>query len=508
MTASDDLARRLDFMELGADAQQRIRDVEKTIVEALPGALDAFYAQVKAYPETRAFFGSQSQIDGAKSRQISHWDRIAKGEFDQDYVAAVTRVGQVHARIGLEPRWYIGGYALLLSQVIAKVLEARWPKGTFGSKLPGAAERSAEIGAIVKAALLDMDYAISVYLEASESARLKVEAEARAVEQAKAVEREKAVALVSEGMAALANGDLTFRIAQDIPSEYVQIRDHFNDAMERLGNMVATIKATSTTIASSSQEINDGAANLSARTEEQASALEETAATTEELAASVKTSAQSSRESSALADEATAVARTGGDIVRDAIEAMARIEGASEKISEITSVIDGIAFQTNLLALNAAVEAARAGDAGRGFAVVAAEVRALAQRSAAAAKDITGLIGSSDAEVTEGVRLVRLAGETLEKIVDASLRVSGTVNEIAAAASEQANGIDEMSQTVSHMDEITQRNAALAEQSAVSARSLLTQIERLSHLVSAFRTQDGNRMPASASIPPQRSRAA
>ncbi|QEL21167.1 globin-coupled sensor protein [Bosea sp. F3-2] len=499
MIGSDELTRRLDFMELGADAQQRLRDVEKTIVGALPNALDAFYAQIKAYPETKRFFSSQDQVDSAKNRQISHWDRIAKGQFDQDYVAAVTRVGEVHARIGLEPRWYIGGYALLLSQIIGKVLEARWPKGRFGSKRPGADERAAEIGAIVKAALLDMDYSISVYLEASEAARLKVEAEARAVEHAKAAEREKAVALVSEGMAALADGDLSFRIAQDIPAEYAQIRDHFNDAMNRLGEMVATIKASSTAIAGSSQEINDGATNLSARTEEQASALEETAATTEQLAASVKTSAQSSRESAALADQATSIARTGGNIVQDAVEAMARIEEASKKISEITGVIDGIAFQTNLLALNAAVEAARAGDAGRGFAVVAAEVRALAQRSAAAAKDITGLIGSSDAEVTEGVRLVKLAGETLEKIVDASARVSGTVKEIAAATGEQANGIEEMSQTVSHMDEITQRNAALAEQSATSARTLLAQIERLSQLVAAFRTQDDQR-PATPAI--------
>ncbi|PZN96643.1 MAG: hypothetical protein DCF30_17270 [Hyphomicrobiales bacterium] len=204
----------------------------------------------------------------------------------------------------------------------------------------------------------------------------------------------------------------------------------------------------------------------------------------------MKTSAQASRRSVALADDATKIARTGGDIVKNATDAMARIEEASKKISEITGVIDGIAFQTNLLALNAAVEAARAGDAGRGFAVVAAEVRALAQRSSDAAKDITGLIASSDAEVTEGVKLVRLTGETLEQIVNASAAVSTTVQEIASASGEQANGIDEMSQTVSHMDEITQQNAALAEQSAASARTLLDQIAQLNRLISTFRTQD------------------
>jgi methyl-accepting chemotaxis protein len=506
MSASDDLARRLEFLQLDGPARQRIRDLESTITAALPGALDAFYAQIKAFPETMALFRNQEQLGGAKTRQASHWAAITKGQFDETYVAAVTRVGQVHARIGLEPRWYIGGYGLLLSQLIGKVLEARWPKSRFGAKLPGADERTAEIGAIVKACLLDMDYAISVYLEASEAARLKAEAGARASEQAKAAERDKAIGLMSEGMAALAKGDLTVRIAEDMPAEYAEIGTHFDDAMARLGEMITTIKTSSTAIAASSQEISDGAADLAERTEEQASALEQTAATTEELAASVKSSAQASRASTALADEATAVARNGGGIIREAIAAMARIEDASKKISEITGVIDGIAFQTNLLALNAAVEAARAGDAGRGFAVVAAEVRALAQRSAEAAKDITGLIGTSGTEVTEGVRLVGLAGDTLEQIVGASGRVSATVGEIATAAGEQASGIEEMSQAVSHMDEITQRNSVLAEQSSTSARMLLTQIERLNQLVATFRTQGDHR--PSAMAPAQRSRAA
>lgn len=497
MSQAHALDQRLAFVKLDAAARKRIKSVEPQIREVLPDALRAFYGQLKATPETARFFSSQSHIDGAAARQTSHWDRIAKGEFDENFVSAVTKVGEVHARIGLEPRWYIGGYALILEKVLSHVLKANWPKNMLGGAMPGADDRSAEISAIVKAALVDMDYAISVYLEASEAARLKLEAEAKRVEQLKTDEREKAVAHVTIAMSALANGDLTHRMPSDIPMEYAAIAEQFNNAMGRLESMIGTIKTTSAQIAASSKEINDGAEDLSHRTEQQASALEETAATTEQLAASVKAASQSSSQSVTLADEASRVAQSGGMIVQEAIAAMERIETASKKISEITTVIDGIAFQTNLLALNAAVEAARAGDAGRGFAVVAAEVRTLAQRSADAAKDITGLIASSDQQVSSGVKLVRDAGATLREIVEASNRVSLTVKEISAASGEQANGIEEMAQTVSHMDGITQQNAALAEQSAASAMTLDVQIKRLDELMGQFRTtgEQGVKMP-------------
>jgi methyl-accepting chemotaxis protein len=187
------------------------------------------------------------------------------------------------------------------------------------------------------------------------------------------------------------------------------------------------------------------------------------------------------------------MARSGGAIASDAVRAMTRIEEASRKIGDITSVIDEIAFQTNLLALNAAVEAARAGEAGKGFAVVAAEVRTLAQRSSAAAKDISELISASGREVEQGVGLVRSAGESLASIVVASEKVAGTINEVSAAAKEQANGIDEMSQAVAHMDEMTQQNAALAEESAAAAGALDGQVARLNDLIATFRTRDAQR---------------
>ncbi len=239
---------------------------------------------------------------------------------------------------------------------------------------------------------------------------------------------------------AIAGGDLTSRVETAYRGRFADLKAAINETVDRLSETVATIQVTAADVGLAAREINMGADDLSKRTEEQASSLEETAATTEELAASVKASAQGSKDAARIADEAMRAAETGGAIAGQAVEAMARIESASQKISDIIRVIDDIAFQTNLLALNAAVEAARAGDAGKGFAVVASEVRTLAQRSSDAAKDISALISSSNGEVEEGVKLVRQAGEQLSQILEASQKVASTIAEISAASGEQANG--------------------------------------------------------------------
>jgi methyl-accepting chemotaxis protein len=321
---------------------------------------------------------------------------------------------------------------------------------------------------------------------------------------------EDSTADFARAMQALAAADLTCRVTGEYQGVFQTLKAAINETVERLSTTVKTIQVTSADVGLAAREINMGADDLSKRTEEQASSLEETAATTEELAASVKAAAGASRQAVTLAEEAMAVAGKGGAIVSDAVDAMTRIETASQKISDITTVIDGIAFQTNLLALNAAVEAARAGDAGKGFAVVASEVRTLAQRASDAAKDITTLIAESGSEIQQGVGLVRSAGTVLEQIVQASRKVASTVSEISAATAEQASGIDEMSQAVAHLDEMTQQNAALAEQSAASAGSLSNRIGQLNDLVAAFRTgPDGTsagQTATPASIEPARLR--
>jgi methyl-accepting chemotaxis protein len=289
-------------------------------------------------------------------------------------------------------------------------------------------------------------------------------------------------------LAAIAKGDLTQTVTTSYRGRFAELKSSINSTVGTLSGTVHSIQAMSGEVSLAAREINSGASDLSKRTEEQASSLEQTAATTEELAASVKASAQAARQAIEIAEEAMSAAQSGGKIAGQAVAAMARIEEASQKISDIIRVIDDIAFQTNLLALNAAVEAARAGDAGKGFAVVASEVRTLAQRSGEAAKDISGLISSSNIEVTEGVKLVREAGESLTHILEASQKVSATISDISAASNEQANGIDEMSQAVAHLDEMTQQNASLAEESAASASTLASRIAELQGLAATFRT--------------------
>jgi methyl-accepting chemotaxis protein len=290
-----------------------------------------------------------------------------------------------------------------------------------------------------------------------------------------------------EALSRLAAGDLTRGVTSNHAGRFGEMKRALDEALSRLSASLSAVRVACEQSVSAAREIAEGADDLSGRTESQAASLEETTATTEELAASVKASAQSAGTARQLAEEAVRVAMEGGATVGSVIEAIDRIEVASRRIAEITAVIDDIAFQTNLLALNAAVEAARAGDAGAGFAVVAAEVRTLAQRSAEAARDISGLIARSKDEVAGGVRLARTAGEALDRIVEASRSVGQRVADISAVTTEQAHGIDQMSEAVAGLDGMTQQNAALAEQSAATASALRQQMTALQASIDAFR---------------------
>jgi methyl-accepting chemotaxis protein len=304
---------------------------------------------------------------------------------------------------------------------------------------------------------------------------------------------EAAVKETGRVIAATQAKDLTHRIPID--GKAGQIRElctGINALLDAFTGVIQAVSQISTQITTGSRRIGADSKDLAARTEEQAASLEETAATTEELAASVKQSFERATEAAKLGETANNVANRGGTIVTDAVVAMERIEKASGDISDIIRVIDDIAFQTNLLALNAAVEAARAGDAGKGFAVVASEVRTLAQRSGEAAKDISALILNSTAQVASGVKLVKEAGSALSEIVTSSTSVASSLDEIKSASQEQANGIEEVAKVVAHMDEMTQRNSSMADQSAGVAAELQKATESLQALVEEFKILGGH----------------
>jgi len=288
-------------------------------------------------------------------------------------------------------------------------------------------------------------------------------------------------------LGALARGDLTEKITNEYKGTFKRLKDDSNTTVDKLTEIVTQIKESTESINVASKEIASGNTDLSSRTEEQASSLEETASSMEELTSTVKQNAENAKQANQLAAGASEVAVKGGDVVGQVVTTMSSINESSKKIVDIISVIDGIAFQTNILALNAAVEAARAGEQGRGFAVVATEVRTLAQRSAAAAKEIKELIGDSVEKVGAGTKLVDEAGKTMEEIVSSVKRVTDIMAEITAASQEQSAGIEQVNTAITQMDEVTQQNAALVEQAAAAAESMEEQASNLASAVAIFK---------------------
>jgi methyl-accepting chemotaxis protein len=380
--------------------------------------------------------------------------------------------------------------------------------GDFGIVIPGL-ERNDEIGAMANAverfkiladekARHEADEATRRQQDEAAILAKAAEAQARSAE-----EQAQAFRALGAGLDQLATGDLTFRLSDGFSEDYRQIRDDFNNTLARLQETIGAIALSTREVASTATEISSSTTDLSQRTEEQAASLEETSAAMEQISTTVKKNAENAHQANHVTNGTREVADRGGEVVAQAVSAMARIEESSRKISDIISVIDEIARQTNLLALNAAVEAARAGEAGRGFAVVASEVRSLAQRSSQAAKDIKDLITNSSNQVKDGVELVNRAGSSLTEIVASIKKVAEIVSEIASASGEQSTGCDQVNAALNQMDQVTQQNSALVEQNAAAAKSLEQQSHAMDERVSFFSLGD-DAMPRPAVAAPKR----
>lgn len=420
-------------------------------------------------------------------------------------VEAQNRERRQHAYASAYTAFGVGGLlafmvalasAIWLTHALSKPVVAmtrvmtRLAKGETDVSIP-AVGRGDEIGAMAGAVLTFRDQAIEnsrLEMEAEQARKLAEQERLKHEAQAAEIARldEIAMTAVGEGLSAMAAGDLSHRVTIDVHPKAQALKDDFNTAAQRLEAVVAVIIERASAIGAAARQVSDAADELSRRTEQQAASLEETAAAVEQISITVASSAEAAQESGAVVREAHVMARDGQDVVGRAVNAMGQIEQSSHQIGAIIGVIDEIAFQTNLLALNAGVEAARAGDAGRGFAVVASEVRALAQRSAEAAREIKGLIQTSGQHVEQGVQLVARSGAALSDIARQIEKVTALAESSETAAREQAVGLSEVNMAVNQMDQMTQQNAAMVEESTAASRSLAQDAIELDRLMGQF----------------------
>jgi methyl-accepting chemotaxis protein len=352
-------------------------------------------------------------------------------------------------------------------------------------------QRPDEIGVMARSVQVFKDNALQLRSSEAETARLRDETERQraktdAERAAMAAEQAEVVAALAVGLEHLSAGKLVFRIAHKFPASYEKLKADFNGAMDRMQDTMSALLATTTTIQSGTEQITVGADDLSQRTVEQAASLKQTATALEEIASTVRRSADGAGHARDIVSVAKRDVERSGVLMSEAVKAMSGIEESSMQIGQIVGVIDEIAFQTNLLALNAAVEAARAGETGRGFAVVASEVRSLAQRSAKAAREIKSLISTSKEQVDRGVELVSNTGEALDSIVRQVSEISAAVSDITSSANGQMNSLRDISKAVNQIDEVTQRNAAMVEQTTAASHDLAQEARELATLVGRF----------------------
>lgn len=409
------------------------------------------------------------------------------------------------------------GVATLVIRSIVRPIDSL--KGSMAQLATGATDVAVghvtlenEIGSMARSVLVFKDAAAEKrQLEAATAEHRRVAEEERSKAEAQraaaAQQQADVVEALATGLGRLSAGDLTNRLAEAFAPEYENLRRDFNAAMENLQTAMGVIVSNTAGIRSGTQEITQAADDLSRRTEQQAASLEETAAALDEITTTVRKTAEGANQTREVVSAAKAGAEHSGQVVRDAVTAMSEIESSARQIGQIIGVIDEIAFQTNLLALNAGVEAARAGESGRGFAVVASEVRALAQRSADAAKEIKSLILTSSQHVDRGVKLVGETGGALSQIVKQVTEINALVAEIAASAQEQATGLHQVNTAVNQMDQMTQQNAAMVEESTAASHSLARDAEELATLTQRFQL-GGEEVVAAPPVRPVRRPAA
>ncbi len=459
--ADFDIERRLRFAQVTDVTKKNLKEAWKAVAPELPTILDAFYSHLVTEPVTAAILGNH--VERLKSLQMGHWERLFSGTFDSQYMKGVYTVGMVHQRIGLEPRWFIAGYRLVLSRIVG-VLVRQNRKGK---------DRLSEVlDAVTTAMMLDMDLAISAYQDAIED------------------EKRRTTTAVMEtfgkALEELERGSLSHAIEGDVPEAFLAMRDNLHNAVKRLRETIVVVLEGATQVQVSAQEIAQAATDLSSRTIEEAASLEESSAQSMEITRMVKRTAASASEAAQLATTVRLEAQKGEDSIEQAAKVMVQIVEASNRISEIVGVIDNISEQTNLLSLNAAIEAAHAGQAGKGFEVVASAVRKLAAQARESAKKIDVLVKDAIAITSNGAKLVRESGANFKQVALQVASIEALVVTISQSAHEQALGVEQISAAVGELSTVTNGNAAMVQQAMASARSLEELSQKQTKVLSFF----------------------
>ncbi len=493
---SRELTKTLSLAGLNEEKKAALRSIADPLKQALPPALKATHDAAAAFPDLAPVFADPKVREAIWNSHLQRWTHVLEGNLEEVLNASLTGPN-AKAKSGVNPKYHIVGLGICLGQIISSVVKQSFKQRGLLRSGADPEKVGEALDAVVRATFIDIGLLLELYAQRTEAAQ----AEALAEQEEQSAHRG---ALFGAALSAIASRDLEYRVHDDLPGIFGTMRDDFNRAAEQLGETMADIDGSAANINAGAAEISRATDDLARRTEQQAASIEETAAALEQITTTVNETALRAEDAGKLVKSTQDNAVQSGRVVEKAVQAMSEIENSSGEISNIIGVIDNIAFQTNLLALNAGVEAARAGDAGKGFAVVAQEVRELAQRSASAAREIKALITKSSEQVRNGVDLVGETGKALETIMSQVSDINTNVVAIVEAAREQATGLKEINHAVNAMDQGTQQNAAMVEETSAASRALADEVARIADMTQSFRTGKRNARAAA----PASSRAA